>query len=210
MEKQEIIKNIHACALFADLDDILLGRLAHNATLLSFVKGERLPQMNGISIISSGKCGVYSLQDDKKRLLNILNTTDCFGFASMYSESDKHSTEIIAKSKAEIIFLPTPIIEETAEKEGRFALKIIRLLSEKIRFLNARIYSYLSTSVQDRVMKYLHECNVDEEGYVIIEEKMTSVSDRLGIGRASLYRVLSSLEKSGSIVRDKNRIKTVK
>ncbi len=210
MEKNEIKENICRCKLFADLGEKPIGRLSDNASVLKIAKDDRVPQMNGISLIASGKCGVYSLQDDKKRLLNILAATDCFGFASMYTECDRHSTEIIAKSNAEIIFLPTQVIEETVQEDGRFGLKIIKLLSGKIRFLNARIYSYLSPSVQDRVMKYLRECNVDEEGYVIIEEKMTSVADRLGIGRASLYRVLSSLEESGSIVRDKDRIKTVK
>ena len=49
----------------------------------------------------------------------------------------------------------------------------------------------------------------DKDGCASIPKSMTMLSRMLGLGRASLYRSLDSLEKSGHIIRENNIIKVI-
>ena len=59
---------------------------------------------------------------------------------------------------------------------------------------------------RNTVLKYL-TLSADENGYAAIPKSMTELASMLGLGRASLYRSLESLEKRGIIIRENNRIK---
>ena len=54
---------------------------------------------------------------------------------------------------------------------------------------------------------YTSDASADENGYAAIPKSMTELASMLGLGRASLYRSLESLEKRGIIIRENSRIK---
>ena len=207
MDKMDIITNMKNSTLFRALEDEVIFHLAENAVSYIFEKGERVVLNDGISLICSGSFGAYSSETNKSRLLNKLSRSDCFGFASLYCAECNSITQIKATAKGEIVFFPRTEIEYAAGADGSFALAIIKILSEKIRFLSSKIDSYLSVSADEKLYKYLKKCDTDECGFIVLSEKMTVVADRLGIGRASLYRAFASLEENEKISKQDNRYK---
>ena len=59
------------------------------------------------------------------------------------------------------------------------------------------------------MLAYLNSVS-GEDGCASIPVNMTLLSKMLGVGRSSLYRSLDSLENSGRIKRENNRIKVIK
>ena len=92
------------------------------------------------------------------------------------------------------------------EKHPHAAINYIAFLSDRIRFLNARISVISCSDAENTVLKYL-TLSADENGYAAIPKSMTELASMLGLGRASLYRSLESLEKRGIIIRENSRIK---
>ena len=89
------------------------------------------------------------------------------------------------------------------------AVNYITFLSDRIRFLNDRLSVLSCPSAEDTVLAYLTSVS-DFNGYAEIPVNMTLLSRMLGVGRASLYRSLDSLQKSGHIIRENNIIKVIK
>ena len=88
-------------------------------------------------------------------------------------------------------------------KEPTISLNYIRLLSEKIRFLNKRLSDFTSGSVEERLYLFLKKA-ANEEGAV--KTSMTLLAKNIGVGRTSLYRALTALEEQSLITKDKNTI----
>ena len=81
-------------------------------------------------------------------------------------------------------------------------------LIEKVRFLNKKLNVISCSGTENTVFKYLTSI-ADKNGEINNFKNMSLVSKTLGISRASLYRALSDLEKSGYIIKENNNIKVI-
>ena len=132
----------------------------------------------------------------------------CFGAAAVFGGSDEYISRVTAETDMEILFISEEILTALFEKYPKTAVNYITFLSDKIRFLNNRLSVLSCQSAEDTVLKYLNSA-ANGSGYAYLPESMTMLSKMLGLGRASLYRSLDTLEKNGYIIRKNNRIQVI-
>lgn len=131
----------------------------------------------------------------------------CFGAAAVFG-GEAYVSRITAETETEVQFITEDILISLFEKYPKTAINYIAFLSDKIRFLNNKLSVLSCPSAESSVLKYL-VCAADKDGYAVIPKNMTMLSKMLGLGRASLYRSLDSLEKNGHIIRENNKIKVI-
>ncbi len=173
-----------------------------------YLSGEQIfspdRHFRSIGYVVAGKVAVYKTSAEKKTLLNIISKGGAFGVAGLFC--DEYPTSVIAKTKCTVIFIDADKILSLIERYPAVAKSYIRFLSDRTRFLNDKIDSFTKGSVEGRVAKLLLR---EREGNITSIKNMSRAASLLDIGRASLYRVLSSLEKKGVIEQNENEIKII-
>ncbi len=129
---------------------------------------------------------------------------DVFGVAALFNSGEQYVSEIVADSECEITFFSEEMVSELLGKDRNFAINYISALSNRINFLNMLIAGY---SAQTACGKLSHFLLMNKQGDVVnLDYSMTKLAERLGIGRASLYRALDDFEADGIIHRDGKNI----
>ena len=132
-----------------------------------------------------------------------------FGAAAVFGNGEHYISTITAKTDLEVLFITENELLALFEKYPQTAVNYITFLSEKIRFLNKKLNVVSSSGTENTVFKYLTSL-ADKNGEILNFKNMSLVSKTLGISRASLYRALNDLEKSGYIIKENNYIKVIK
>lgn len=177
---------------------------------VKFKKGETiyssLEFTRAIALVVSGKASAQTNNSHRVVMKKFLPGM-CFGAAAVFGGETFVST-VTAETDTEIQFITEDILISLFEKHPKTAINYITFLSDKIRFLNNKLSLLSCPSAESTVLKYLNSA-ADKDGYASLPESMTMLSRMLGLGRASLYRSLDSLEKNGHIVRENNKIKVI-
>ena len=132
-----------------------------------------------------------------------LETLSTFYHESYKNEDGYNLSEMIA-----MIEKATKAFEElmTVETDGRFRTNLIKFLSDRVTFLNSKIDCVTGGSAERRLVMFLKNSSANNNGEIEIGMSMTALAHALDIGRASLYRILSSLEKKGLIKTEPKKI----
>ena len=204
--KENYKEILEKCKLFEGMDEKLLASIAEKCRSIECSKNHTLDVMCGLYVISKGEMKVYHIEDEKKVHLNTLGVSEVFGYATLYSKDNDRYTEMTGGKSSELIFINAETVEEIILKDARIALRIISELTGKIRFLNKKIDSFVSGDLKKRLLKYIMSLPRDDSGRVQLKEGMSSLARRLGVGRASLYRLMNELSREGVIEKDGNEI----
>ena len=176
---------------------------------VKFKKGETVysPESfrRAVGFVKSGLVTAVT-NNSQQSIMKRIPAGSCFGAAAVFGTADTYVSTVTAAEDTEICFITEETLVSLFEKHPRAAINYIAFLSDRIRFLNARISVISCSDAENTVLKYL-TLSADEIGYAVIPKSMTELASMLGLGRASLYRSLESLEKRGSIIRENNRIK---
>ena len=157
-----------------------------------------------VGIILSGKA-VAKNGDDNGVIVRCLSKGDCFGVAAVFAYNDKPYVSVItSKTDCTVLFMPESVITRAINQYKPFAVNYIGFLTGRIQYLNRLVSAYSSPNDETKLARFV-AAYVDGED-VPFDLNMTSLSKSLGIGRASLYRALDSLEANGVIKRDSKRI----
>ena len=174
-----------------------------------FLKGETIysPKsfQKAIGYIVSGSA-VAVTDNQPKVVMKSFSAGMCFGAAALFGGERNYVSEITANEETCVLFIDEGQLISFFELCPKTAVNYINFLSDKIRFLNRKLKIISCGSAQDSLLKYLAD-RADEEGKVFLPKNMSMLAKMLGIGRASLYRCLDSLEKEGKIERNKNCIR---
>lgn len=146
-----------------------------------------------LGAVISGSVSVFRVGNGSRVLLNKIDETGIFGAASLFGAEEQFVTEITALTESEIFFVPAELCEEIISQNSTFALSYIRFLSDRIRFLNRRISELSASGTERKFAKYLLDCKETPS------PNMKQLASFLGIGRASLYRLIDSFSEDGLI-----------
>lgn len=155
---------------------------------------------HSIGIITKGNAVIrrtHSVSDSV--ILRRIGEGEIFGVSALFSEKTKFISEIIADNDCSAIFFSEGLIRELISKDTNFAINYIAMLSNKIDYLNKLISGYSAQSANAKLAHFLLQ-NADNDT-VSIEYSMTLLSERIGIGRASLYRAIEEFEEAKIITR---------
>lgn len=175
--------------------------IKENSEIVDIKKGETITLKGRLSCLTKGKAGV-KVHNSDKTVVKELTKGEVFGCAVLFG--GEAVSDITALCDCELITIQEEKMCRLFETEPKISLNYIRLLSEKIRFLNMRLGDFTSGNANERVLSFLKK-SATSGGEV--KTSMTLLANQLGIGRTSIYRTLSELEEQGLIQKNKNIIK---
>lgn len=199
--------------LFDCLTDTQISKLSKELSApISFKKGEIIYSStvfnNALGFIISGSAVAVS-NNHNEVFLKKFSENMCFGAAAVFGGDKTYVSTITAKSDCSILFITETQLKSIFESYPITAVNYITFLSDRVRFLNNKLCVISCMSAEDTVLTYLlNSC--DSDGYANIPKNMTLFAKTLGLSRASLYRVLDNLEKSGNILKENKNIKVIK
>lgn len=158
----------------------------------------------GIGIVVSGSAAIYADSKSYSPMLRILPVGSEFGVASLFS-CGSYTTCVIADEGCRVCYISKNTIEMLFEKEPAVSINYIKILSEKISFLNKKVSTYTKSSAEEKLAYYLFESETDDHGNIPVN--YSQLADMLNVGRASLYRSLDKFSRCGLIERTSRSIK---
>ena len=112
-------------------------------------------------------------------------------------------SKIYADGACRCIFFSQESISRLLEQSDVFRRNYICFLSNRIRFLNRKISYLTAGSAERRLALYLLSF---EKREVELEDSISSLSDLLNLGRASLYRAFDKLCEDGHLIKDGKKL----
>lgn len=208
MKKEDQFDLIFENQLFRDVDrDTLKAVFCEHCCQASlFSDGEIIHAPSStqkkIGIILSGKASVSTPHPTNGTLLRFLKEGELFGVANFYS-NNSFASVIQACGECKVFFFPEKAISVLLETNRTFMYNYLCFLSGRISYLNQKIGYLTAGSAERKLVWYLHSLGSDT---VYLTDSISSLSELLDVGRASLYRAFDRLIADGFIVKDGRRI----
>ena len=174
----------------------------HGGGVSEFADGELLAspqeQQGTLGFLLKGRATVTTADVTRNVLLRFLGAGDVFGLASLFSEEAPVS-RISASGACKCILFTQAAIEQLLETDASFRKSYIGYLTGRIRFLNQKIGYLTAGSAERRLALYLASLGTDT---IRLQDSITSLSDLLNLGRASLYRAFDRLCTDGYLIKN--------
>lgn len=192
--------------LFARVDAQLWAGTLEECTLVHVGKGEVLyaPEQfhRCLGVILKGRVEVRR----EALLMTILTEGDVFGAAALFTDSDEYPTTLTALAPCRVLLIPQESLRRLIWACGAFAEDYAAYLSGRIQFLSQRLEAVSAPSAEGRLARYL--LSAQENGSVTLSA--TQLCQRLGMGRATLYRAFNAMESAGTIAREGKTIRILR
>jgi CRP-like cAMP-binding protein len=181
-----------------------LERACDGAEQLTAVRGETIYTPHRfrrcLGVLLSGQVRVSK----ENLVVSTLRAGDLFGAAALFTDSPDYATTLTALSDCALVLLPQENVSRLLADSPAFAEHYVRYLSGRIQFLSRRLDAVSADTAEGKLGQYLLT-NADETDQVTISA--TGLSQRLGVGRATLYRAFEALERDGAIRREGKTIR---
>ena len=146
-------------------------------------------------VILEGKAIVTTPDPARNTLLRFLGKGEMFGIANLFSE-DPYISVIRAEGECRAFMMPEAAIRRLLEEDNSFLYHYLGFLSGRIRFLNQKIGYLTAGGAERRLALYLNSFGKET---VRLDASISSLSELLDVGRASLYRAFDKLTEDGFI-----------
>ena len=152
-----------------------------------------------LGIVLEGKLRVTKENADKRPIvMSTLQRGAIFGAAALFNSEPEYATKITAIDRSRVLFLPQRLVKRMIEREPDIAENYIRYLSERILFLNRKIYFLTAGTAEQRLAGFLLD-NLAVGEFSEMPMTMHRLADALNMSRASLYRAFDELTASGAV-----------
>ena len=191
--------------LFRGLPPSLLTRIlaVSDCTAAEYEKNEvvydKTNFYRSLGIVLEGRLRVTKENADKRPIvMSTLQRGAIFGAAALFNSEPEYATKITAIERSRVLFLPQRLIKRMIEREPDIAENYIRYLSERILFLNRKIYFLTAGTAEQRLAGFLLD-NLAVGEFSEMPMTMHRLADALNMSRASLYRAFDELTASGAV-----------
>ena len=198
------LQKLSAHPLFAGVSpaSIRLALTTHGSGVSEFSDGAPLvsagEQQGMMGFLLKGRATVTTADATRSVLLRFLSAGDVFGLASLFS-NEAPVSRISASGVCKCILFTQGAVEQLLETDASFRKSYIGYLTGRIRFLNQKIGYLTAGSAERRLALYLVSLGT---GSIRLQESITSLSDLLNLGRASLYRAFDRLCADGYLIKN--------
>jgi CRP/FNR family transcriptional regulator, cyclic AMP receptor protein len=197
--------------LFEGLSDDELRALAERTVPRAFPKNAIVVNEGDLTdslyLILAGRVKVYLGDENGKELvLDIKGPGQYFG--EMVLDEKARSATVMTLEPAQFATLTRAEFTAVLLKHPKIALQLIRNLIRVARGLNENVRSLALLDVYGRVARVLIELAVEQDGKLVIPEKMTQkdIANRVGASREMINRILRDLSQGGYVTVDSGRI----
>jgi len=201
--------------LFSELGDQELTAIANMATTRSLPANSVVvnegDQTNSLYIISSGKVKIYLADENGKEvMLGISGPGEYFG--EMVLDGGPRSASVMTLEPSKFAIIQKDDLEKYLHNHPEVALSIIKHLINRIRALTDNVKSLALLDVYGRFRKLLLDLAVEEDGHMVIKEKLTQkdMANRVGSSREMISRILRELTVGGYIEINQKKISILK
>lgn len=203
------VKYLSSCFLFEGIPAEAAEKYLRTCelTVQDYRSGETIcspdKAVGGLKTVIGGRA-VVTGTGGGETVLRTIEPGGIFGAAELFrSDGESYISVIRAKGATRVLTVRREDIERIIIGNTVIASNYIRFLSGRVRFLGEKIAAFTAGSTERRLACALRELPTDEDGEIIMP-KITELARMIGVGRASLYRALRSLEESGGIARTKD------
>lgn len=175
-----------------ELKDYRKGQLIYGRTEFSRSLGVVL---SGSLRVMKGNAGGHAM------IMSTLGPSSLFGAAALFNDESEYATDITALSDAQIVFFTQRLVRRMLRFDPQIADNYIKYLSERILFLNRKLYFLSSGTAEQRLAGFLLD-NLTEGEASELPMPLSKLSLALNVSRASLYRAFDALAEDGAISKD--------
>lgn len=190
--------------LFRRVPPDRLEKLAVGSELWTIGRGETAYEPHRfrrcLGVLLSGRLQVRR----EALLVSTLQAGDVFGAAALFNEQEEYPTTLTALEDCRLLLVPQEEIRALLYDCGGFAEDYVIYLSGRIRFLSARLDTVSADRGEGKLARYLLAA---ENGTGAVTLSATQLCQRIGVGRATLYRAFEDLESAGVIARSGKTIR---
>ena len=143
--------------------------------------------------------------DGHAMIMSTLVSGSLFGAAALFNDEKQYATNITALEASRIVFFSQRLVERMIRREPQIAENYIKYLSERILFLNKKMYLLTAGTAEQRLAGFLLD-NLPIGHAAELPLQMNRLASALNISRASLYRAMDALCGCGAVVRTGKKI----
>ena len=181
------VLNTYGKSVSYSKNDTVFSKETYSPVICVIIKGE--------ARVSKGETVISHLKDG-----------EIFGAAFLYNQSYEFENTVTALTPLKVVIIEKSGVDQLIKCDSSISFNYISYLSERIGFLNDKIEGYTKPSAEEKLLLYLKKNADINNGKCEISVSMTELSHVLQISRASLYRVIETLEQQGKICRDGKKI----
>ncbi len=210
----DFIKNTR---LFSPLNDSELKAIVSNIIYKKFEKNEKIffqgDSGDSFYLIFKGSVKVSKVSAGGKEItITILYPGDSFGEMSLF-ENTERSADVTALQVTETMQLTRESLLACIKTTPEIALKMLSVMSEKLRKTNGHIESLSFSTLKQRLIRFIISYNYSTDhkncGHSItLPYSQREIAELLGVNRESITRLFSEMKKSGLIRTDNRKITT--
>ncbi len=179
---------------------------SHGASVMCFAEGAVIhsPKTDEkkLGLVLAGSATVTTKDPSKATLLRMLGRGDLFGCANLFIE-EPYVSVIRAVGDCRVFFLPESGVRALLESDRTFLYHYLAFLSGRVCYLNRKIGYLTAGPAERRLALYLSSFETE---HIKLPISLSSLSELLDVGRASLYRAFDRLVADGYIQKDGRRI----
>lgn len=175
-----------------------------------------------VFFIQSGAVKTFKVdKNGNEQIMNILHEGEMFPHIGFFDESPYPATAEVIQ-KAELLLIPINDFENLMLSHPQIAVKMMKIMSQKISTLTQRIQTLISQDILHRVVfsliRLALESGKQNRNKVFIDIPITNrdFANMIGSTRETVNRVLNQLKKenlidfnrNGILINDINKLKT--
>jgi CRP/FNR family cyclic AMP-dependent transcriptional regulator len=196
-------------------DDMLQALLPHGAVKTfpknTIVINEGDRTADAVYLIQAGRVKVFLCSAEGKEVdLNVLEAGDYFG--EMALDQGPRSASVVTIERSQLLVIQQAQFRKFVAENPDFAMQLVLKLISRTRGLLKSVKSLALLDVYHRVAQLLVEMATEQNGKLIITEKLSKrdIANRVGATREMASRVFKDLVTSGFIELENQRITIAK
>lgn len=200
-------------AYFEGQNPAIIERMMHSAVSHTAAAGETLflegEPASGLWLIQTGRVKIYKLNPQgQEHILRIFGDLDTFNDISAF-DGGVNPANAAALSDTRLWVFPTQVFQNCIQKDGTFALRVVQVLSGRVRGLIRQIENLTLYSVTVRVARLLLN-QVDDPALSGTGVTRATLAAHLATTPQTISTALREIELTGAIEFDRHQIRILR
>jgi len=161
---------------------------------------------DAVFVVASGRVKVViTSSDGKEFILTVLGAGQVFGEMALL-ESAPRSASVVTLSAVEVLVINRVDFQRLLESNPRISLKLMAILSRRLRRANSKMESLAYMDVAGRLARYLLDLARDHgqrlgNGWVVVRRPTHSdIAHSIGTSRETVSRLINEFEEGFGLV----------
>ncbi len=203
--KKDLLKKV---SIFEELEDFELDLLLPHLQKRNFKKGEFIVKIHdkgdSLYLVESGELKVTLKKKEREVILSLLKKGDFFGEMALLDHQPR-SANVVALTKTELFELKKDDFQRFIEKHPKVLVKILHILSERLRQADMIIGDLAFLDVYGRVARLLLRIAAEEgtttsEGTLIRKPpSQQQIAAMINASRETINRAIAELVRRGFV-----------